>query len=761
MLRSRHRLLLSVVIVFAVWCTLSYGHQAGAHATILRSDPPIDGLLAAPPQRLDLWMSEPIAVGNGSPTLRLLDQSGRDLTVTDVHVDPADATHLQATVRGLGTGTFTIVWSNRSATDGHTLSGSYAFRVASSTRAPGAATTEGDTPAAWAVGTRWLTFLGAALVAGGFGLARFVLRGVESRTGDRRRQTVIAIGAVVGLLATLAEPVLQTQWPPNGALAPRFSDAVHALPRAWWIRPAALVLSLLVAVLLPPIMRRRASGAAIGNLLGMATGLATMLGLSLTSHAAGRADWRSLAIVSNVLHQWSIALWVGGLAHLALGWLGRELTLDAVPVRRFSRVALGLAAIGIGTGVLNAGLVLPRIRALWSSTYGDVILLKVGVLIPVLVLATVHRTTLRRAADHLGAVMRRTIRLEAALVLLVVLGGSLLALLAPPGGRGVEAGRPTQVDLRQPILAAVPGQETWVHLITQPATAGASTFTVALKQGDGTPVVGESPALVRLTIASLDEEIAASTIEATPTGQGLFVASGSQLSLDGWWRIEVTLRWLGRADVMIPYYLLLPDPNLYGLDAPQPRAAEPEATQLYDQTMVQYTALHRIRYRQLMLDGRGKGAMSEHVVNDGTDGSAPGFYYHNITVNGWEAIVLNDRMWTRYPGEAWEEGDGQAMIPPARWDDEFHGATDFQLGRTEEIDGERCQVVTCVVPDAPGRVVAWYVWWVGTETGRLRRDAMISRSHYMINNFSDFDAPLTVEPPMMPLASPSPVTTGP
>ncbi|MEA2594409.1 MAG: copper transport protein, partial [Thermomicrobiales bacterium] len=417
MLLPRRLLLLGFVIALPVAFVLVSARPVAAHANILRADPPLDGILAAPPRWIDLWLSEPIAAGEGSPALRLLDQAGRDLEVADVRVDPADATHVRATVRDVGTGTFTVVWSNRSATDGHALSGSYAFRVVSSTRAPGAATTEGDTPAVWAVATRWLTFLGAALVAGGFGLARFVLPGGAGQTGYRRRSALIAAGAAVGLAASLAEPVLQTRWPPAGALAPTLADAIRALPRAWWIRPAALVLSLLVVVILPRLPRRGERGAPAGEALGMAIGLAAILGLSLTSHAAGRADWRALAVASNVLHQWAVALWVGGLAALALWWAGRGAALDAAPVRRFSRIALWLAAVGIGTGVLNAGLVLPRLRALWSSTYGEVVLLKVAVLVPVLVLATFHRAALRRAADRLGAVMRRTVRLEAALVL--------------------------------------------------------------------------------------------------------------------------------------------------------------------------------------------------------------------------------------------------------------------------------------------------------------------------------------------------------
>jgi methionine-rich copper-binding protein CopC len=139
--------------------------RSQAHANLDRAKPAPDALLAAPPRTIEIWLTEPVAEESGEGdafSIRVLDQASRDLTVSDDAVVDSDRTHIGASVRGIGTGTYTVVWQNRSATDGHTVSGSYAFRVASSTRAPGAATTDTDNPAAWAVLTRWSTFFGAA-----------------------------------------------------------------------------------------------------------------------------------------------------------------------------------------------------------------------------------------------------------------------------------------------------------------------------------------------------------------------------------------------------------------------------------------------------------------------------------------------------------------------------------------------------------------------------------------------------------------------
>ena len=59
------------------------------------------------------------------------------------------------------------------------------------------------------------------------------------------------------------------------------------------------------------------------------------------------------------------------------------------------------------------------------------------------------------------------------------------------------------------------------------------------------------------------------------------------------------------------------------------------------------------------------------------------------------------------------------------------------------------------------RTVAWYLWWVGEETGHVRKEAMVSRLHYMRNAFSDFDVPIALAPPgeaATPVAGGTPVT---
>lgn len=712
--------------------------RADAHAELVRADPPAEGLVTVPPRQLELWLSERIASGEGSPAIRVLDDRGTEHAVGAVTLDPNDATHLTASVRDLPPGNLTVVWSVRALDDGHALSGTYGFRIGAG-RAPGAATVSGERPPVWAVVTRWLTFLGAALAAGGCAFRLVLLRGLAETDRIRRGRLALASGAVaVALLATLAEPWLEATRPAAGATSSALGDVIAGLPAAWWLRPAALVPCLALLLL-----ARKCSMVTATNGAGLALALAALPGLSLTSHAAARTDWRAPAVAVNTVHQWSIALWVGGLAQLALWWRRREPDGRIEPLRRFSRWALGLVALGVATGVANAGLGLPALRSLWGSNYGVVLLVKVGVLTVPLALATFNRRALRRSLEAFMPAVGRAVRLEAILALLVVLGGSSLALLAPPV---TEAERPAAADVAMPALGAYQGQDLLVHLVVTPGRPGENDTRVRLTAFNGGPFTGEQPALVRLAVSSLALAADPTLQEAVPDGSGAWRVTGSRMAFPGWWQIDVTLRWLGQPDVTVPYYLLLPDPNLNGLDAPgDDPASDPAAAALYERAMALYTGMHRVRYAQAMASHVGGVSYGVHVVNDGADGSVPGFTFD--IPGGWHYIVLGETSWSQLPGEAWEQADANPMIPPSEWDEEYIGARGFRFGRTEVVDGEPCRVLTFVVPGTPTQIVAWYVWWVGEETGYVRREMMISQSHYMISRFSDFDAPLTITPP--------------
>ena len=146
----RHSLA-SAALLVALIVLLGSPSTVEGHAQLEASSPPADVLLAVPPGEITVRFTEPV-----DPTvvdIQLLGEDGAAIDLGTVSIDPSDARKVRATTAAVAFGITTVSWTTRSATDGHTLSGSFAFRVGGSSRAPAAATVEGNRPAPWNVAT--------------------------------------------------------------------------------------------------------------------------------------------------------------------------------------------------------------------------------------------------------------------------------------------------------------------------------------------------------------------------------------------------------------------------------------------------------------------------------------------------------------------------------------------------------------------------------------------------------------------------------
>lgn len=740
----------AVMVIIVMMGGVVFGpHQTvSAHASLLESSPPADGLLVAPPSNLRLRFSEQVDTGAGSPAIRVVDERGFEIGVEPASVAGENDRVVEAALPPMAPGTYTVTWSVRSFVDGHTLSGSYAFRVGGG-RAPGAATVAGELPAPWAVATRWLTFLGAALIAGGFLIAVVIVPGAVALG---RAPLLSLAGCLVGLVASGADLVLPTLVPPAGTVAPTLSEVAQGLPDAFWARVVALAASL--ALVLTWALTPRI-GARLPALewTGVAVGLVVLLSLSMTSHAAARTDdWRLPALASNILHQWAVALWVGGLAHIGLiawpawrrtraddGADGRPFADNAI--RRFSPMALGLVIVAVVTGVLNTGLALPALADLWQSGYGRIILMKIAVLVPALAFATFHRSLLKRHLTGVVAAVRLTLRAETALVALIVLGGSVLAMLAPPVAR---------VSGREAIIFAAPIETTTnlatiVQLQAEPLEPGINQFTITMAGSDGAPVPLAPQDLVRIQARSLeDAAVEQAPVEATANGDGGFETETIALSIDGWWSVDVLIRQAGAEDIVASFAVLLPDPNLHGTAAVDLGETEPAARELYERAIGQLTTAGSVQYHQVLGGGAGEVVAADYTLEEGAGGEPSAV---EASIGSMSLIKIGEREWLRTGGTPWRERRGSEAIGPSGLAEQYDGASHFRLGRTAEVQGRPVQLVSFYV-DNERYVPAWYVWWVDVETGEMLQEAMVSRNHYMLNVFSAYGAPVNIEPPI-------------
>lgn len=740
------------VFALAAAILVSSGEHAAAHAELERSMPSADAILAAPPDDLQFWFTERISTDPIPPSVTVFDENGNQLETTSVQVDPNDPRHVIAKVTGFATGTYTVNWTEQSSDDGHSLSGTFGFRIGTG-RAPGAATVSGETPALWAIVLRWLTFLGAGTAAAGLLWIGFNAL-VDPDERQKRRGAIAMVAAFAGLIATVLEPVLQSQFPPAGVVQPTLSEAIGGLPNPWWLRPAGLVVAI-GALTIMHFFRNTSMWRPIGA-LGALGALAALLGLALTTHVAARENWNALGKLSVSLHELSVGLWAGGLLVLALSWsrgagqqaepAGRD------PIRQFSKAAFVLAPIGIVTGVVNSGLVLPSIDSLWESEWGRVLIIKVAVLVPVMVLAARHHLWLRRHLERFSSALRSTVRLESVLIAAVVLGGVILALSAPPTK---STGEVTRIDLAAP-LAGNPDMAEAVHLIMSPMRAGQNEIRVDVTPMDPKATGEVIPVQrVKLDLISLNHEAELRDVElAQDPETGDFVSNGVQLTLNGWWEVDVLVRRAGMEDEVIPFFFLIPDPNINGFDAPSVDSSNAEAQALFEQALQIEMGLTSLRYTERLASGLGGVAVSERTFSTGADGSPP---VSLQTTSSIEILTVGDQTWQRTPGDEWIERTYLSIYPPSEWGASYDGATDFQMGRRVLVDGKPARVVTFFVPASDTQIAAWYAWWIDEETGHLVNEVMISRLHYMRWRFFDFDQPVHILPPgaeATPQASP-------
>lgn len=215
-------------------------------------------------------------------------------------------------------------------------------------------------------------------------------------------------------------------------LSPQVQTAYLELPQA-----RAQLLVLLAAVTLA-VASRLVAGSGRGvhaSLLAVAS-----LGLlppAFVGHSASAED-HEVAVASVSVHLVAGALWVGGLAVLAVVVLAdrRVAVTDALPVvRSFSTLALGSVVVIGASGVLNGSLRVASPEQLLGSAYGLVLLGKTLALLVLVGFGWWHR---RRSIAALSAGRGRALfvrlaTVELLVMVLTVAAAVVLARTPPPG----------------------------------------------------------------------------------------------------------------------------------------------------------------------------------------------------------------------------------------------------------------------------------------------------------------------------------------
>lgn len=387
---------------------LAVAGPASAHAALTGSDPQDGAVVAAAPQAVTLTFSEQVAMGEGS--IRVLDPAGKR---ADTEEAPRDL-HSGSTVKygvslhtGLPDGTYTVAWQAVSA-DSHPVSGAFTFSIG----APSETTVAlpDDEAGGGLVGTlygiaRYAAYAGFIVLVGG---AAFVLACWQRGAGARPLQRLVVRGWMTLTAATLVMLLLRSPYTGSGKLGDAFD--LDGLKAVLDTKPGAALVSrllllgasaLFIAVLFGAYAKREDEREKKDLTFGLAVGgtvvAAGIAGTWALAEHASTGIQPGIAMPVDVLHLLAVAAWLGGLAAL-LTALYRTPDITAAAVRRFSRIAFGSVLVLTATGIYQSWRQVGSWSALTGTGYGQLLLVKVGLVAVLVGVAGISRRWTARLA---------------------------------------------------------------------------------------------------------------------------------------------------------------------------------------------------------------------------------------------------------------------------------------------------------------------------------------------------------------------------
>ncbi len=522
--QARWRILAALVVV--VLALAASAGEALAHAALLRAEPADGAVVADPPTRFSLTFNEPVA----PLVLKLARPDGSTLTLDRLSQDgPTVAVEAPG---DLASGTHVLSWRVVSE-DGHPVAGAVVFSV----RTPSTVATPITVPPYQdpVRGTIWVVKL-ALLVSLFFGVGGAFFRAWISpgpRYGVRFVSRIVVLGLIAAPLSVGLQGIDALDGTLSGVAMPATWAAGLNTSYGRTVIVSALALLLALATLRQPAPRY---SRALSLLALTGVGVA----LAASGHAgAAHPQWLTRSAV--FLHTVSIAFWIGALVPLAMQ-LSARAPESAATLQRFSRIIPIVLVLLAASGITLAVIQLERPSALWTTDYGDVLLIKGGLLLALLGLAAANRwrwtAPVGRDTPHAARHLARAILVETVLVVAVLGVVSLWRFTPPPRALASAAQAPAYVHIHTPAAMA--------DVTVLPGRTGPVTITVVTIAGDFTPLEAKE---VTLALANPAAGIEPIRRPAQKRDDGTWVVEGLVLPTPG--------RWSVRADILISDFELV------------------------------------------------------------------------------------------------------------------------------------------------------------------------------------------------------------
>jgi copper transport protein len=201
---------------------------------------------------------------------------------------------------------------------------------------------------------------------------------------------------------------------------------------------------------------------------------------------------------------------------------------------RFSRIIPFALLLVVAAGAALAVVQLQNINALWTTTYGNVFLIKLALLAPLFVLAALNRfrLTLPATAGDTAAtgMLRRSVAMEVMLFLAIFAVVACWRFTPPPRALAEAAAAPTSTHIH--TLKAM------ADLTITPGRTGPVTASMIIMTGE----FGLLPAKgVTLTFANPVAGVEPITRQASQPGDGTWQIANMPIPAPGRWSVRIDI----------------------------------------------------------------------------------------------------------------------------------------------------------------------------------------------------------------------------
>lgn len=294
----------------------------------------------------------------------------------------------------------------------------------------------------------------------------------------------------------------------------------------------------------------------------------------------------------------------------------------------------------------------------------------------------------------------------AAALLFLGFVSAALVIASNSGSKAVEAGTTLTVGTRSPLELPLSGDDQALLLAQRKGRVLVGIAAVPGGPVEMTALVGERPVSSR----DLSFAVNGRPVEAVSCGRAC-----SRLDVDAFNGVSrITVNAPRRFEFLLP------------------KALPASGRELWEKVQLEMGALHANRYTERLTSGVGGGARVTY------DMRAPNRLAFR-TADGFRSIIIGRNRWDLRNGR-WERSAFPGLrVPTYMWD----GARNPRLLGTTRLRRRPVQILS-VFDDDP--ISAWFRLLVDAQ-GHVLDARMIAPSHFMNQQFSDFNGPIVIRPP--------------